>query len=63
MWQRIATKVAEGMRKATERSHALGNHLPPPKCPAKRRGRYTLYICCRGTRTQPTTAPTREGHR
>ncbi|HEX8859105.1 MAG TPA: hypothetical protein VGC06_08450 [Actinomycetes bacterium] len=49
MWQRIAMKVAEAIRDATERSHALGNNLPPPRCPAKRRDRSTdtLYICCR----------------
>jgi hypothetical protein len=49
MWQRIATKVAGLIRDATERSHALGNYLRPPRCPAKRHDRSTdtLYICCR----------------
>jgi hypothetical protein len=42
MWQRIATKVAEGIRAATEHSHALGNYLPPPRCRAKRRDLYTF---------------------
>ena len=44
MWQRIATKVAERIRDATEHSHALGNYLPPPRCRAKRRDLYTFYI-------------------
>ena len=30
-----------------ERGHALGDYLPPPRCPVKRQDRYTLYICCR----------------
>jgi hypothetical protein len=49
MWQRIATKVAGLIRDATDGSHALGNYLPPPRCPAQRRDRSTdtLYICCR----------------
>jgi hypothetical protein len=48
-WQRIATKVAELIRDATEHNHALGNYLPPPRCPAKRHdpSTDTLYICCR----------------
>jgi hypothetical protein len=44
LWQRIATKVAERIRHATEHSHALGNYLPPPRCRAKRRDRYSFYI-------------------
>ena len=40
-WLRVAHAVAERIRVATERSHALGNYLPPPRCPARRRDRST----------------------
>jgi hypothetical protein len=63
MWQRIATKVAERIRVATERSHALGNYLPPPRCPAKRQDRYTLYICCRWDPHPADHGTDDEGHR
>jgi hypothetical protein len=33
-WQRVGRKVADRFRRATERSHALGNFLPPPMCRA-----------------------------
>jgi hypothetical protein len=46
-WRRVAQQVAERIRVTTERSHALGNYLPPPRCPAQRQDRHTLYICCR----------------
>jgi len=35
-WRRVGQRVAKRIRDATERSHALGNYLPPPRCPAKR---------------------------
>lgn len=57
MWRRIATKVAERIRDATEHSHALGNYLPPPRCRAKQRDRYTFYICCRWDPIWPKLAP------
>jgi hypothetical protein len=57
-WRRVAQQVAERIRLTTERSHALGNYLPPPSCPAKRQDRYTLYICCRWDPARLTTAPT-----
>jgi hypothetical protein len=63
MWQRIATKVAERIRDATERSHALGNYLPPPRCPAQRRDLYTFYICCRWDPHPAETFADDEGHR
>jgi hypothetical protein len=46
-WRRVAQQVAKRIRVATERSRALGNYLPPPRCPAQRQDRSTLYICCR----------------
>ena len=63
MWQRIAMKVAERIRDATERSHALGNYLPPPRCPAQRRDLYTFYICCRWDPHPAETGADDEGHR
>jgi hypothetical protein len=63
MWQRIATKVAEAIRDATERSHALGNYLPPPRCPAQRLDLYTFYICCRWDPHPAETGADDEGHR
>jgi hypothetical protein len=63
MWQRIAMKVAERVRVATERGHALGNYLPPPRCRAERRDRYTLYICCRWDPHPAETGADDEGHR
>jgi hypothetical protein len=62
MWQRIATKVAERIRSATEHSHALGN-LPPPRCRAQRQDRYTFYICCRWDPHPAETGADDEGHR
>ncbi len=63
MWQRIAMKVAERIRDAIERSHALGNYLPPPRCPAQRRDLYTFYICCRWDPHPAETGADDEGHR
>jgi hypothetical protein len=63
LWQRIATKVAERIRRATEHSHALGNYLPPPRCRAKRRDLYTFYICCRWDPHPAETGADDEGHR
>jgi hypothetical protein len=63
VWQRIATKVAERIRDATQRSHALGNYLPPPRCPAQRRDLYTFYICCRWDPHPADTFADDEGHR
>jgi hypothetical protein len=63
MWQRIAIKVAERIRVAPESSHALGNYLPPPRCPAKRRDLYTLYICCRWDPHPADRGTDDEGHR
>jgi len=63
MWQRIAMNVAERIRNATENSHALGNYLPPPRCRAKRRDRYTFYICCRWDPHPAETGTDEEGHR
>jgi hypothetical protein len=57
MWQRIATKVGERIHVAAERSHALGNYLPPPRCRAKRRDRSTLYRGCRRDPIRPTPVP------
>jgi hypothetical protein len=51
-WRRVAQQI----RVATERSHALGNYLPPPSCPAKRQDRYTYTSAVAGTRTRLTTA-------
>ena len=62
-WQRVGLAVAERVRQATERSHALGNYLPPPICPAKRRDLYTLYICCRWDPHPAETGTDEEGHR
>lgn len=62
-WQRIAMKVAEWIRDASERSHALGNYLPPPRCRAKRRDLYTLYICCRWDAHPAESGADDEGHR
>jgi hypothetical protein len=62
-WQRIAVEVARRIRQATERSHALGNYLPPPICRAKRRDLYTLYICCRWDPHPAETGGDEEGHR
>jgi len=48
--QDVAPSRPEGRRAnpvATERSHALGNYLPPRRWPAQRRDLYTFYICCR----------------
>jgi hypothetical protein len=63
VWQRIARKVADANRDATERSHALGDYLPPPRCPAHRRDLYTLYICCRWDPHPAETGGDDEGHR
>jgi hypothetical protein len=63
MWQRIAMKVAERIHDATEHSQALGNYLPPPRCPAKRQDRYTLYICCRWDPHPADHGTDDEGHR
>jgi hypothetical protein len=45
------------------RSHALGNYLPPPRCPAQRRDLYTFYICCRWDPHPAETFADDEGHR
>jgi hypothetical protein len=63
MWQRIAMKVAERIRNATEHSHALGNYLPPPRCRAKRRDLYSFYICCRWDPHPAESGADDEGHR
>jgi hypothetical protein len=62
-WRRVAQKVAERIRVATEHSHALGNYLPPPSCPAKRRDLYTFYICCRWDPHPADYGTDFEGHR
>jgi hypothetical protein len=62
-WRRVAQRVAERIRVATERSHALGNYLPPPRCPAQRRDLYTFYICCRWDSHPAITGADDEGHR
>jgi len=62
-WRQVGQQVAERIRVATERSHALGNYLPPPRCPAKRQDRYTLYICCRWDPHPADHGTDDEGHR
>jgi hypothetical protein len=62
-WRRVAQKVAERIRVATERSHALGNYLPPPRCRAQRRDLYTFYICCRWDLHPADHGTDDEGHR
>jgi hypothetical protein len=61
--QELAQQVAERIRDATERSHALGNYLPPPRCPARRQDRHTLYICCRWDPHPADHGTDDEGHR
>jgi hypothetical protein len=56
-------EVAERIRVATQRSHALGNYLPPPRCPAQRQDRSTLYICCRWDPHPADHGTDDEGHR
>ena len=57
-WRRVAQEVAERIRVATERSHALGNYLPPPRCPPNGRIATPSTSAAAGTRTRLTTAPT-----
>ena len=61
-WRRIAQEVAERIRGATERSHALGNY-PPPRCPAQRQDHSILYICCRWDPHPADHGSDDEGHR
>jgi hypothetical protein len=56
-------RVAERIRVATERSHALGNYPPPPRCPAQRQDRYILYTCCRWDPHPADHGTDDEGHR
>jgi hypothetical protein len=58
LWQRIATKVAERIRHASEHSHALGNYLPPPRCRASGATSTPSTFAVAGTPTRPTLAPT-----
>ena len=43
--------------------HALIQDVPPPRCRAKRRDLYTLYICCRWDPHPAESGADDEGHR